>query len=102
MPKPSEVIRFIGRSSKRVAVTVVGFAVLGAGLAGLIFPVLPGWLLIIVGLAILATEYAWARSLLNQAKDRAKRARDKLRRKKTPPAPEPPPPSPEDIGPFAR
>lgn len=91
MPKPIEVIRFIGRSSKRVAVTVVGFALLGAGLAGLIFPILPGWLLIIVGLAVLATEYAWARSLLNQAKDRAKRARNKFRRK--PAAPEPPVPT---------
>jgi hypothetical protein len=100
MPKPSEVIRFIGRSSKRVAVSVAGFTLLAAGLAGLVFPILPGWLLIIVGLAVLATEYAWARSLLNTAKDRAKRVRTRLRRRK-PPEPEVPPPA-DQPGPYAR
>jgi putative transmembrane protein PGPGW len=95
MPKPSEVIRFIGRSSKRVAVSIVGFALLAAGLAGLIFPILPGWLLIIVGLAVLASEYAWARRLLNTAKDRAKRARDKIRWRRKPKDPDPPLPAEE-------
>jgi uncharacterized protein (TIGR02611 family) len=91
MPKPSEVIRFIGRSSKRVAVTVVGFAVVLGGLAMLVLPG-PGILVVIVGLAILASEYAWARRLLTSAKDRAQRARNKLLRRK-PPEPKPPVPT---------
>jgi uncharacterized protein (TIGR02611 family) len=74
--------RFIRRSGKRIAVTVAGFAVLLLGIAGLALPVLPGWALIFVGLAILATEYVWARRLLVKAKDMAQTAADKTIRRK--------------------
>jgi hypothetical protein len=40
----------------------------------------PGILLIIAGLAILATEYVWAQRALNFARDKAKQAKDKVRR----------------------
>ena len=36
----------------------------------------PGWLALIAGLAILATEFTWAERLLEWAKDRAKAAAD--------------------------
>jgi uncharacterized protein (TIGR02611 family) len=63
----SQIIRFIGRSGKRIAVTVVGFAVLIAGIIMMVTPG-PGVLVIVVGLAILATEWAWAERALDRAK----------------------------------
>jgi hypothetical protein len=74
--------RFILRSGKRVAVTIVGFVLVLAGVAGLLLPIVPGWLLLIPGLALLATEYVWARRLLNIAKEKAKQAKDIVLRKK--------------------
>jgi hypothetical protein len=74
--------RFIRRSGKRVAVTFAGVTLLLAGLAGLILPIVPGWLLIIPGLALLATEYVWAQRLLRIAKEKATQAKDMLLRKK--------------------
>ncbi len=53
-------------------------------LAGLAFLVLPGpgFVLIIAGLAILASEYVWAQRALNFAKDKARQAKDKVRRRR--------------------
>ena len=48
---------------KRYAVTIAGFGVLAIGAALLVLPG-PGLLLIVVGLAILATEYVWAHRLM--------------------------------------
>jgi uncharacterized protein (TIGR02611 family) len=67
--------RFIGRNGKRIGVTVAGFAVLLAGVALLVLPG-PGWLLIFAGLAILSTEYLWARRLLSTAKQKAEQAKN--------------------------
>lgn len=63
----SQIVRFIGRSGKRIAVTVVGFAVLLAGIVMMVTPG-PGVLVILVGLAILASEWAWAERALDRAK----------------------------------
>lgn len=78
------VARFIRRSGKRVAVTIAGFTLVIAGIAGLILPIVPGWLLIIPGLALLATEYVWAQRLLKIAKEKATQAKDMMFRKKDP------------------
>lgn len=56
---------------KRMLVAGAGTTVTLVGLAGLALPVLPGWLLIFAGLAILAGEFVWARRLLDGAKARA-------------------------------
>lgn len=69
----SAIVRFIGRSGKRIGVTIAGFIVLLAGLVMMVTPG-PGILAIIAGLAILATEYAWAEHMLDKAKDKAGRA----------------------------
>jgi uncharacterized protein (TIGR02611 family) len=63
----SQIVRFIGRSGKRIAVTVVGFAVLIAGIVLMVTPG-PGVLVIVAGLAILASEWAWAERALDRAK----------------------------------
>jgi uncharacterized protein (TIGR02611 family) len=73
--------RFIGRNGKRVAVTIGGFAVVLAGAAMLVLPG-PGIVVIIAGLAILATEYVWAQRLLRIAKEKANQAKDVILRKK--------------------
>lgn len=67
---PREIIRFIGRSSKRMAVTVLGGAVLAGGLAMLVLPG-PGILVVALGFAILGTEYAWAAAALERTKQAA-------------------------------
>lgn len=74
------VLRWVGRNSKRLAISIVGFVLLLGGLAGLALPLLPGWLLIIAGLAVLGTEYMWARRMLDAAKRRAKDAAARVRR----------------------
>jgi hypothetical protein len=72
--------RFIGRNGKRVGVTIAGFLVLLAGAAMLVLPG-PGIVVIIAGLAILATEYVWAQRLLRLAKEKANQAKDAILRK---------------------
>jgi len=52
---------------KRVIVSVVGATVLLIGVALLVLPG-PAFIVIPVGLAILATEYAWARRWLKRAR----------------------------------
>jgi uncharacterized protein (TIGR02611 family) len=73
---------FIKRSGKRIAVTVAGGFVVLVGIVLLVLPG-PGILVIIAGLAILATEYVWAERLLRMAKERAVQAKDKVIRKKS-------------------
>jgi hypothetical protein len=72
-PSVKEVVIFIGRSSKRIAVTVVGGAVVAGGLAMLVLPG-PGILVVALGFAILGTEYAWAANALERTKSTAARA----------------------------
>jgi uncharacterized protein (TIGR02611 family) len=55
---------------KRFAVTILGAALLAVGLAMMVLPG-PGILLIVAGLAVLATEYVWARTLLVKARKQA-------------------------------
>ena len=79
-----EVGRFLGRNGKRIAVTIAGFVLLIAGLAMLVLPG-PGILIVIAGLAILATEYVWAQRALNFAKQKAEQTKNKVLGRKTPP-----------------
>ena len=46
---------------KRVAFNAAGWLLLLVGAVGLFLPVLPGVLLVVVALALLSIEYAWAR-----------------------------------------
>jgi uncharacterized protein (TIGR02611 family) len=71
--RPKEWIRFILRSSKRIAVLVVGLVLIAGGVVLLVLPG-PGLLLIIAGLAVLATEFAWAEVMLDKAKRQAAKA----------------------------
>lgn len=55
---------------KRVLVLVVGWACILLGIAGLFLPILQGVLFILIGLAILSSEYVWAHRLLAKLKTR--------------------------------
>jgi uncharacterized protein (TIGR02611 family) len=59
------------KSARRVVILLVGTSVLLVGVAMLVLPG-PAILVIPAGLAILATEFAWARALLRKLKDKAR------------------------------
>jgi uncharacterized protein (TIGR02611 family) len=65
----------------RIAVAVVGVAVVALGIFLLPFPG-PGWLVIFLGLGILATEFAWAERLLNYARGKVHQWTDWIRHQK--------------------
>lgn len=62
----------------RIALVMLGTVLVLSGVIGLLLPIVPGWLLIIPGLAILATEFVWARRLLDTAKEKAAIVRSKV------------------------
>jgi hypothetical protein len=70
---PGEILRFLVRSSKRIAVTVVGGVLVLGGLAMLVLPG-PGILVVVAGFAVLGTEYAWAAAALERTKRTAAQA----------------------------
>lgn len=63
----------------RVVVAVVGLTVLLVGVAAIPYPG-PGWAIVFLGLAILATEFYWARRTLTFTRDRYDTAMGWLRR----------------------
>jgi uncharacterized protein (TIGR02611 family) len=67
------------RNGRRIAISVLGFVLVAAGLVMLVFPG-PGILVVLAGLAVLATEYVWAQRALNFARRKAAEARDRTRR----------------------
>ncbi len=63
------------KQAKRVIVIVIGFTVLLAGVAMIVLPG-PAFIVIPLGLAILATEFVWARNLLKKVKEKIRGAKD--------------------------
>lgn len=57
------------RRTKKVLIAIIGSVVLLVGLIAIPYPG-PGWLIVFAGLAILATEFAWAQHLLEHARTR--------------------------------
>jgi Kef-type K+ transport system membrane component KefB len=55
------------KQARRIVVAVVGFTVIAIGGAMIVLPG-PGWLVIFLGLSILAVEFVWARRLLGRLK----------------------------------
>ncbi|MDT5160252.1 MAG: hypothetical protein QOC90_562, partial [Mycobacterium sp.] len=53
----------------RITVAIIGLAVLAVGILAIPYPG-PGWAIVFVGLAILATEFDWARRLLAYTRKR--------------------------------
>lgn len=63
----------------RIVVGVVGLAVLGVGIVAIPYPG-PGWAIVFIGLAILATEFTWARHALKWTRERYDRVMDWFKR----------------------
>jgi uncharacterized protein (TIGR02611 family) len=68
------------KQAKRVVVAVIGFTVLLIGVALLVLPG-PAFIVIPMGLAILAIEFAWARHWLQRIKQLAEQSGAGLFRK---------------------
>ena len=60
---------YLLRHTKRVVLAVIGATLLVIGVALLVLPG-PGTVVILLGLAVLAVEFAWARTLLRNVKER--------------------------------
>lgn len=88
-------IRFMLRNGKRIAITIVGIVLVLGGLVLLVLPG-PGVVLLIAGLAVLATEYVWAQRMLNYARQKATQAKDKVLGRSGSAAP---PTEPPEVGP---
>ncbi|MEK7308937.1 MAG: PGPGW domain-containing protein [Nitrospirota bacterium] len=58
------------KQAKRIVIIIIGFTIVLLGTVMLALPG-PGVITIVFGLAILGTEFVWARSLLKRFKDKA-------------------------------
>ena len=65
---------------------VGGWVLVVLGIAGCVLPVIPGIPLLLAGLALLATEYAWAKVALARLKSWVDRARGKTAKQDVPEA----------------
>jgi uncharacterized protein (TIGR02611 family) len=68
-----------------VGVAIVGVTLIIIGIVLLVLPG-PGLLFIALGVAVLATEFAWAEAVLRRMKDAGSAALNKVRRSSPPPA----------------
>lgn len=71
-------VQTLMRSVRKLIVFVIGMSVLLFGLALTVLPG-PAFVVIPLGLAILATEFLWARWLLHKVQDRMNQVVDKVR-----------------------
>src|SRR5215471_15034560 len=78
---------------RRIFRIVAGFTLLAAGVVMLVTPG-PGWVVILLGLGLLAAEFVWARRLMDRIKREGNRIKDTVLGK-----PEEPPPRPPAEGP---
>jgi uncharacterized protein (TIGR02611 family) len=60
----------MNRHAKRILILIVGWVFILFGIVGLFLPILQGILFILIGLAILSTEYVWAHHLLAKLRQR--------------------------------
>lgn len=62
------------RQAKKLIIAVIGFTVLFIGIALLVLPG-PAIIVIPVGLAILASEFVWARNILEKVKTKMQKTK---------------------------
>src|SRR5689334_4154935 len=75
---------------RRIFRIVAGFTLLLAGVVMLVTPG-PGWVVILLGLGLLAAEFVWARRLMDRIKREGTRIKDTVLGKAEPAKPEDPP-----------
>ncbi len=64
---------------RRFSKILGGFTLLGLGTVMLVTPG-PGWLVIFLGLTLLAAEFVWARRLMERMKEQGTRIKDSVLR----------------------
>ena len=77
----NEVFSYTLKKVRRLIIGVVGFTILLIGIALLVLPG-PAFIVIPIGLAILATEFVWARKLLKKVKKQIEKAAKNVKHKK--------------------
>ncbi|MGH8937206.1 MAG: PGPGW domain-containing protein [Acidimicrobiia bacterium] len=65
------------KGARRLVVAVVGGTIVLVGIALLVVPG-PGLLFIAAGLALLGTEFVWARSLMSKIRRQAQRVKERV------------------------
>jgi uncharacterized protein (TIGR02611 family) len=63
------------QQAKRFMKILLGFTLLAVGVL-MVFTPAPGWLIILLGLGVLAAEFVWARQLLERLKEQGMRLRE--------------------------
>lgn len=69
----NEVFSYTLKKVRRLIIGVVGFTILSIGIALLVLPG-PAFIVIPIGLGLLATEFVWARRLLKKVKVQIEKA----------------------------
>ncbi len=69
------------KQAKKLIIGVIGFTVLLTGMAMLVLPG-PAFIVIPIGLGILAVEFAWAKRLLKKTKSRFNKLKSKFNQSK--------------------
>ena len=64
---PSRAVR---TTAKKIPLLLFGWGFIFGGMLGIMFPILPGALFVIMGLLILSSEYVWANHLLQKIRVR--------------------------------
>ena len=80
---------------RRIFRVVAGFTLLAAGVVMLVTPG-PGWVVILLGLGLLAAEFVWARRLMDRIKREGNRIKDTVLGKPEVPKPGTPPQPPTE------
>lgn len=65
------------RQARRAIIAVAGFTVVALGAVMIVTPG-PGWLVIFLGLSVLAIEFVWARRLLRRLKHSGVQVREAI------------------------
>lgn len=86
------------RAVRRVIIGVIGGTILALGIAMIVLPG-PAIVVVPLGLAVLATEYIWARRWLKKLRAMVQQARDKVSPRQSSDQPMPLPPTSDDSRP---
>jgi uncharacterized protein (TIGR02611 family) len=77
----NDILNSAVKHARRLIVLVVGVTILAAGVAMIVLPG-PAIVVIPLGLAVLGTEFIWARRLMRRVKNAIKRTGDAKQRSK--------------------
>jgi tellurite resistance protein TerC len=74
----NEILLLTLRKARRIVIAVIGFTILLIGVAMIVLPG-PAFIVIPIGLGILATEFVWAKKLLKKVKDKINKSRNNFK-----------------------